>query len=226
MTTIHLDEDTEAHLPTRASSSIERTTDMDGDAVIRGARRLIGAVDFDVNGINGKGGNGGLISNETIRAADELRLIISRSEGDNTPTPTHHVGSIVPPHCSGSAFVFEPGMLHVNKDGSGYIAVDEDDFILEDDRCEGPDGPEGSVHWIVRLDASEITALRGFLNGAPRAHVEGLQDLVGRIAKQPLWQDTYPDGPDLMDSRYSVTPTDVRICRAAIATATEDTNNG
>lgn len=76
------------------------------------------------------------------------------------------VSAIVPPHCSGSAFVFDPGVLHVNKDGSGYIVVDEDDFVLEDDRCEGEHGPEGSVHWIVRLDASEVTALRDFLNGS------------------------------------------------------------
>ncbi|NEI60970.1 hypothetical protein GR243_03525 [Rhizobium leguminosarum] len=78
--------------------------------------------------------------------------------------------AIVPPLCSGSALGFDPGTLYVNKDGSGYIAVNEDDFVLEDDRCEGPNGPEGSVHWIVRLDASEITALRDFLNGAPRTH--------------------------------------------------------
>lgn len=83
----------------------------------------------------------------------------------------HMVASIVPPHCSGSSLVFEPGVLHVQKDGSGYIVVNEDDFVLEDDRCEGPDGPEGSVHWIVRMDASEIAALRDFLNGALQEHV-------------------------------------------------------
>lgn len=75
------------------------------------------------------------------------------------------VAAIVPEHCSGSAFVFDPGVLHVNKDGSGYIAIDEDDFTLEDDRCEGPDGPEGSVHWIARLPEGQMTALRDFLNG-------------------------------------------------------------
>ena len=80
------------------------------------------------------------------------------------------VSAIVPPHCSGSALAFDPGVLHVNKDGSGYIAVDEDDFVLEDDRCEGPDGPEGSVHWIVRLGVSEITAIRDFLNGSFNHH--------------------------------------------------------
>lgn len=46
--------------------------------LIKGAKALIDAVTFDVNGINGKGGNGGLTSNETIRKADELRLTISR----------------------------------------------------------------------------------------------------------------------------------------------------
>lgn len=79
--------------------------------------------------------------------------------------PQSPVAAIVPPHCSGVSFVFDPGVLRVGKDGSGYITIAEEDFVLEDDRCEGPDGPEGSVHWIARLDASEITALRDFLNG-------------------------------------------------------------
>lgn len=102
-----------------------------------------------------------------------LAAIPDVGEAFHAPTPQTPVASIVPPHCSGIAFVFEPGVLRVNKDGSGYIAIDEDDFALEDDRCEGPDGPEGSVHWIARLDASDITALRDFLNGttapAPQA---------------------------------------------------------
>lgn len=90
-----------------------------------------------------------------------------------TTTPQTPVASIVPPYCAGTSFAFEPGVLHVKKDGSGHIVVNEDDFVLEDDRCEGPDGPEGSVHWIARLDASDITALRDFLNSttapAPQA---------------------------------------------------------
>ena len=71
----------------------------------------------------------------------------------------------VPEHCAGSAFAFEPGVFMINKDGSGYIAIDEKDFSCEDDRCEGPDGPEGSVHWIARMSADEVIALRDFLNG-------------------------------------------------------------
>lgn len=73
------------------------------------------------------------------------------------------VSAIVPPHCSGYSFFLDPGVLHVNKDGSGYIAINEDDFVLEDDR----DVEGGSVHWITRLDASDVTALRDFLNGVP-----------------------------------------------------------
>lgn len=84
------------------------------------------------------------------------------------------VASIVPEHCSGSAFVFVNGCLHVKKDGSGYIVVDEDDFVLEDDR----DGEGGSVHWIARFPAGEMTELRDFLNGqqfaaAPQPPAEG-----------------------------------------------------
>lgn len=48
--------------------------------VIRAARALIDAVHFDLSGINGRGGNGGLTSTETVRAADELRLAIDRYE--------------------------------------------------------------------------------------------------------------------------------------------------
>lgn len=76
------------------------------------------------------------------------------------------VANIVPEGCTGKALAFDPGALHVNKDGSGYFVVDEGEWTLEDDRCEGPDGPQGSVHWIARLDASEMQALRDFLNGS------------------------------------------------------------
>jgi hypothetical protein len=48
--------------------------------VIAAARKLIDAVSFDVNGIDGRGGNGGLTSTETVRASDELRLAIYRFE--------------------------------------------------------------------------------------------------------------------------------------------------
>lgn len=96
------------------------------------------------------------------------------------------VASIVPEGCTGKVLVFDPGALHVNKDGSGYIVVDEDDWQLEDDRCGGPDGPEGSVHWITRLDASEMQALRDFLNGVSQPHpadervVEALREALAR----------------------------------------------
>lgn len=75
------------------------------------------------------------------------------------------VAGIVPAHCTGTRLAIEGGCLHVRKDGSGYIVIDESDFKLEDDRGEGPDGPEGSVHWIANFPAGEMTALRDFLNG-------------------------------------------------------------
>lgn len=103
---------------------------------------------------------------------------------DKAPPPQTQMVGIVPPHCSGYSFGFEPGVLHVKKDGSGHIVVNEQDFILEDDRCEGPDGPEGSVHWIVRLDASEIVALRDFLNGAPTPPPQ-------KVAVKPLEWNPY-----------------------------------
>ena len=44
------------------------------------SKRLIERVEFDVNGIHGKGGNGGLTSDDTIRAAGEMRVLISKIE--------------------------------------------------------------------------------------------------------------------------------------------------
>lgn len=41
------------------------------------------SVSYDMSGVNGQGGNGGLISTETIRRSDELRQVILRQE---TPT--------------------------------------------------------------------------------------------------------------------------------------------
>lgn len=38
---------------------------------------LIKAITFDDSGENGKGGNGGLISRETIRKADEARIVLA-----------------------------------------------------------------------------------------------------------------------------------------------------
>lgn len=48
--------------------------------LIKRAKMLISSVEFDVNGFQGKGGNGGLTSNDTIRAAGELRVAISKIE--------------------------------------------------------------------------------------------------------------------------------------------------
>jgi hypothetical protein len=47
---------------------------------IAAARKLIQCVEFDVNGIHGKGGNGGLTSDDTLRAAGELRVLLSKME--------------------------------------------------------------------------------------------------------------------------------------------------
>lgn len=48
--------------------------------IVAAMERLIKSVDKDVNGIPGApfSGNGGLVSNDTIRAADEARLALSR----------------------------------------------------------------------------------------------------------------------------------------------------
>lgn len=51
----------------------------------RAAQKLVDAVTFDMHGVDGRGGNGGLISNETLRAADELRLALYRAEREAKP---------------------------------------------------------------------------------------------------------------------------------------------
>src|SRR5690554_4659634 len=51
--------------------------------VITAARTLLERVTFDTTGDAGRGGNGGLISCDTLRAADGLRVAISRQNGDS-----------------------------------------------------------------------------------------------------------------------------------------------
>ncbi|MBS0258325.1 MAG: hypothetical protein JSR13_11505 [Proteobacteria bacterium] len=103
--------------------------------------------------------------NHDTEAGDAQRVLSEIEAEIAALSAAEPVSSIVPDHCSGTALVFDGGCLHVRKDGSGHIVVDEDDFKLEDDRCEGEHGPEGSVHWIARFPAGEMTALRDFLNG-------------------------------------------------------------
>lgn len=88
---------------------------------------------------------------------------------------------LVPQHCTGIAFCFEPGTLHIAKDGSGYLVVDECSFELRDDRADGPDGPEGSVHWLARIPAEEMIALQEFLNnGIGSRQAPGAYGQVGQ----------------------------------------------
>ncbi len=57
------------------------------DAIVKGAAELIDAISFDDSGLNGRGGNGGLISRETIRKSDELRMLLHRFENEATLKP-------------------------------------------------------------------------------------------------------------------------------------------
>ncbi|MCZ7502995.1 hypothetical protein [Agrobacterium sp. ST15.13.015] len=43
------------------------------------ARKLANAVEHDMNGSMGKGGNGGLLSDTTLRAAHEVHAILNRA---------------------------------------------------------------------------------------------------------------------------------------------------
>jgi hypothetical protein len=47
--------------------------------ILDAAKKLVDTVEFDCNGVNGKGGNGGLLSDATIKAAGTLRIALSRA---------------------------------------------------------------------------------------------------------------------------------------------------
>ena len=47
------------------------------NALIAATKRLAEAVEFDVNGCLGQGGNGGLTSDEALRAASAAKLVLS-----------------------------------------------------------------------------------------------------------------------------------------------------
>lgn len=83
-----------------------------------------------------------------------------------TPQPEGEakaVADIVPEGCTGSSLVFSEGVLHVKKDGSGYIVVKEPDFEIETE-YDSEDGSR-SDFWITRFPPGEMQTLRDFLNG-------------------------------------------------------------
>lgn len=53
----------------------------------KAARRLADLVEYDMNGTSGKGGNGGLMSDETLRAACEVHAILNRKTPDAAEAP-------------------------------------------------------------------------------------------------------------------------------------------
>lgn len=71
--------------------------------------------------------------------------------------------------------------------------------------------------WLDKLD--EAISLARTQKIPPSSGMAGLTDLIKRIADTPIWRDTYPDGPDMMDGDYRITPADVRACRAAATEA-------
>jgi len=48
--------------------------------LIRHAEALVASITYDDSGTNGQGGNGGLISRETIRKTDALRMAITKAK--------------------------------------------------------------------------------------------------------------------------------------------------
>lgn len=51
---------------------------LDLDPLLKAAEALLKALNFDDSGIDGRGGNGGLISRETVQKGDFLRIELSR----------------------------------------------------------------------------------------------------------------------------------------------------
>ena len=62
------------------------------DTLIARAEDLIDAVTFDDSGHAGTGGNGGLLSRETIRKADGLRLAICAARRAQRDAPPSTLG--------------------------------------------------------------------------------------------------------------------------------------
>lgn len=52
------------------------------------AKALMDSVNFDMIGVDGRGGNGGLISLKTMRCSDELRQVLLRLENERTTQET------------------------------------------------------------------------------------------------------------------------------------------
>jgi hypothetical protein len=59
--------------------------------IVKAAKKLIDCVEFDMNGAGGKGGNGGLLSDTTLRAAHDLRVIMSREADREQKKPSFRV---------------------------------------------------------------------------------------------------------------------------------------
>lgn len=54
--------------------------------LIRHAEALVASITYDDSGVNGQGGNGGLISRETIRKTDALRMAITAARRQERDT--------------------------------------------------------------------------------------------------------------------------------------------
>lgn len=64
------------------------------DDLTKAAKMLVESVEFDVNGLHGKGGHGGLTSDKTLRAASELRVIIDRMENARLKDPASIIAKL------------------------------------------------------------------------------------------------------------------------------------
>ncbi|RSC37318.1 hypothetical protein EGT36_08630 [Agrobacterium sp. FDAARGOS_525] len=64
--------------------------------IVKAAKKLIDCVEFDMNGAGGKGGNGGLLSDTTLRAAHDLRVIMSREADREQRKPAFRLQNGMP----------------------------------------------------------------------------------------------------------------------------------
>lgn len=71
----------------------------------RAAKALMDSVNFDMIGIDGRGGNGGLISLKTMRCSDELRQVLLHMEAERERKKSEEL--LVPVRTTGGHKILE-----------------------------------------------------------------------------------------------------------------------
>ena len=121
--------------------------------IVKAANKLIECVEFDMNGAGGKGGNGGLLSDTTLRAAHDLRVIMSREAetpkvyhiGVNTMAQVFKPSGLTDLHDLQAVFdAIENAISAQVRDVAGLKRLEQRTFAIQHNpNCPAP--------WLVRL---------------------------------------------------------------------------